>query len=164
MSVYLRFWRRLGHARWFAYLVRYVLSGLDRRLYRLSRGRVAITGPPLFSWLLLTTTGRRSGQPRTTPLIYVRDGDRLVVTSENFGMAKRPAGWRLNLLAHPDVTVEIQGAVGRYRGRLASDEEIARYWPKLLDQWPALETYRQRSGVRYVFVLDPLASEASAAL
>jgi deazaflavin-dependent oxidoreductase (nitroreductase family) len=162
MSAYKQFWRRLGHARWFAFAVRYALAGVDRRLYRLSRGRVSVAGPPLFSWMLLTTTGRRSGQPRTTPLIYIRDGDRLVVTSENFGMAERPAGWRLNLQANPDVTVEIGGTVGRYRGRLADEDEIARYWPQLLEQWPALETYRRRSGVRYVFVLAPSADATAA--
>ncbi len=68
-----------------------MLSRLDRRLYRLSGGRISVAGPPLFSWLLLTTTGRKSGQPRTTPVVYIRDGDLLVVTSENFGMPGRPA-------------------------------------------------------------------------
>ena len=149
MSAYKQFWRRLGHARWFAFAVRYTreqqrggpgastaLARVDQQLYRMSRGRVSVAGPPLFSWMLLTTTGRRSGQPRTTPLIYVRDEDRLVVTSENFGMAERPAGWRLDLQANPDVTVEIGGTVRRYRGRLAGEDEIARYWPQLLEQWP----------------------------
>jgi deazaflavin-dependent oxidoreductase (nitroreductase family) len=156
MSPYKRFWRRVGHARWFAYVVRYFLSRLDRRVYRLSRGRFSVAGPALFSWLLLTTTGRRSGRPRTTPVIYVRDGDLLVVTSENFGMPERPAAWRLNLQANPDATVQIGDTVRRYRARPAHDDEIARYWPQLLDQWPPIETYRRRSGVQYVFVLEPL--------
>jgi deazaflavin-dependent oxidoreductase (nitroreductase family) len=156
MSPYKRFWRRIGHARWFAFVVRYVLARFDRRLYQLSRGRFSVAGPPLFSWLLLTTTGRKSGQARTTPLIYISEGDRLVVTSENFGMAERPAGWRLNLQADPEATVQIGSTVARYRGRLASEDEIARYWPRLVEEWPALESYRRRSGVRYVFVLEPL--------
>jgi len=156
MSPYKRFWRRVGHARWFAYAVRYVLSRVDRRLYRLSDGRISVAGPALFSWLLLTTTGRKSGRQRTTPLIYVRDRDRLVITSENFGMPGRPAAWRLNLQASPQTTVQIGDTLRRYRARSASDDEIAQYWPRLLEQWPPLETYRRRSGVRYVFVLEPL--------
>jgi deazaflavin-dependent oxidoreductase (nitroreductase family) len=157
MSRYKALWRRVGHTRWFAFITRYVVARFDRRLYRLSGGRISAAGPPLFPWLLITTTGRKTGEPRTTPLLYVRDGDRLVVTSENFGMAERPAGWRLNLQASPEATVQIGGTRARYRGRLASDDEIARYWPLLLREWPALETYRRRSGVRFVFVLEPLA-------
>src|SRR5215216_992398 len=75
MSLYKRFWRRGGHARLFAYAVRYVVVRLDRQLYRISRGRISAAVPPLFPWLLLTTTGRKSGQPRTTPLLYLRDRD-----------------------------------------------------------------------------------------
>jgi deazaflavin-dependent oxidoreductase (nitroreductase family) len=162
MSPYKRIWRRVGHTRWFAFVTRYVVAPFDRRLYQLSRGRISAAGPPLFSWLLITTTGRKSGQPRTTPLVYVRDGDRLVVTSENFGMAERPAGWRLNLQAKPEATVQIGSTRAQYRARLASDDETARYWPRLLQEWPALETYRRRSGVRYVFVLEPLSDAAFA--
>jgi deazaflavin-dependent oxidoreductase (nitroreductase family) len=155
MAAYRTFWRRVGHARWFAYSVRYALSGVDRRIYRASRGRMSMAGPPLFDWLLLTTTGRRSGRPRTTPLVYVADADRLVITSENFGMAGRPAAWRLNLEADPRVTAQLGGDLGRFRARRAGEDEVARFWPRLLEQWPALETYRRRSGERHVFVLEP---------
>ena len=98
MCLYRYLWHRAGHARWFTHLIRDGLVPVDRRLYWLSKGRVSVAGPALFSWLLLTTTGRRSGLPRTTPLVYVADGDRVIVTTEDFGMpGGRPPGgstWR----------------------------------------------------------------------
>ena len=109
--MYRRLVQRIGHHRWFAALLRTAGAPLDRLLYRASAGRVVITGPVLFPTLLLTTTGRRSGKPRTTPLIYRRDGSRLVVSSENFGQ-RRPAAWPLNLLADPHATVQL-GALPR---------------------------------------------------
>jgi deazaflavin-dependent oxidoreductase (nitroreductase family) len=155
MGVYRRVVSRLGHARWFGVMLRQLGGArLDRWLYRRSNGRVAITGPPLFPVLLLTTTGRRSGRPRTTPVIYVRDGDRLVVSSEQTGQW-RPAAWPLNLKADPRVQVRLGGDAAEYRGRAAAADEIERYWPALLEAWPAHETYRARSGVRHVFVLEP---------
>jgi deazaflavin-dependent oxidoreductase (nitroreductase family) len=108
---YKRLLERAGHTRWFAAGMRVVGARVDARLYRLSRGRLSIAGPALFPVLLLTSIGRRSGRPRTTPLIYVRDGDNLIVSSESFGQT-RPAAWTLNLAADPYAFVQ----VGRYRG------------------------------------------------
>jgi F420H(2)-dependent quinone reductase len=157
MRRYKDLWRGLGHARWFAYAVRYAGAHVDRVLYRRWHGRVSIAGPALFDWLLLTTTGRRSGRPRTTPVVYVRDGARVVITTEDFGMAGRPAAWRLNLDACPEATVQIGAKTHRCRARRAASEEIDRYWPRLLEQWPALASYHARSGRRHVFVLEPAA-------
>jgi deazaflavin-dependent oxidoreductase (nitroreductase family) len=146
---------RLGHQRWFGVMLRQMGgSRLDRWLYGVSARRLAITGPPLFPVLLLTTTGRRSGQPRTTPVIYVRDGERLVISSEQTGQ-QRPASWPLNLQSDPRVTVRLGARTDPYRGRPAAADEVERYWPALLWAWPAHETYRARSGVRHVFVLEP---------
>jgi deazaflavin-dependent oxidoreductase (nitroreductase family) len=104
--------------------------------------------------ILLTTTGRRTGNPRTTPVMYIRDGDRFVVSSENFGQ-ERAAAWPLNLLADPDVTVQLGAETVACRARLLDDEEADRYWPRLVEVWPAHETYRSRSGERKTFVLEP---------
>ena len=149
--------RWLGHRRWFAAAGRRFGAPLDRLLYRLTRGRVTTTAgaAPV---LLLTTTGRRSGKPRTTPVMYLRDGDRFVVTCENFGQ-QRPAAWPLNLLADPRATVQAGGDVVPCRARLLSEEEADAYWPRMVEVWPAHESYRARSGTRHTFVLDPLAGE-----
>ncbi len=144
----------LGHHRWFASLARPVLARVERTLFRATRGRLVPTRA-VAPVLLLTTTGRRTGQPRTTPLIYLPDGDRLVVSSEDFGTA-RPAAWPRNLDDDPLAWVELPG--GRRRlclARRLTDAEADVYWPRLLEQWPAHATYRERSGARHTFVLEP---------
>ncbi len=153
MSVRGRILRWLGHRRWFATAGRRFGAPLDRALYRVTRGRVTSTAgvAPL---ILLTTTGRRTGRPRTTPVMYVRDGDRFVVSSENFGQ-ERAAAWPLNLLADPCATVQIGAETVACRARLLDDSEADRYWPRLVEVWPAHETYRSRSGKRHTFVLEP---------
>lgn len=154
MSAYRRLIQRIGHTRAFAVWLRAIGARLDRALYRASNGRLAITGPALFPVLLLTTTGRRSGQPRTTPVIYHRDGERLVVACEDTGL-ERPAAWPLNLQAHPVTTVRLGAGSSRYRARPADAAETDRYWPALVALWPAHATYHRRSGTRHVFVLEP---------
>jgi deazaflavin-dependent oxidoreductase (nitroreductase family) len=126
---------------------------MDRALYRLSRGRVGST-VGVVPTLLLTTVGRRSGRPRTTPLMYVSDGGSFVVSSENFGQ-RRPAAWPLNLVADPRATVQVGSEVVHCRARLLDEEEADDYWPRLVEAWPAHETYRARSGARHTFVLEP---------
>jgi hypothetical protein len=140
MSVLHRFIRLLGHRRWFAAAGRRFGAPLDRALYRATGGRLTSTAgaAPV---MLLTTTGRRSGHRRTTPVMYLREGERFVVSSENFGQ-QRPAAWPLNLVSDPRATVD--------------DAEADVYWPRLVKVWPAHESYRARSGQRHTFVLEPV--------
>jgi deazaflavin-dependent oxidoreductase (nitroreductase family) len=137
MGAYRRLVARLGHQRWFAVMLRQLGGArLDGWLYRRSDGRLAITG---------------------LPVIYIRDGAKLVISSEHFGQ-QRPAAWPLDLRADPVATVRLGDASAAYRARLAAAGEIERYWPALLEAWPAHETYRARSGARHVFVLEPCGS------
>ena len=147
------FIRWLGHKRWFAAAGRRFGAPLDRMLYRLTRGRITSTAgaAPV---MLLTTTGRRSKQPRTTPVMYLRDGERFVVTSENFGQ-QRPAAWPLNLLSEPRATIQVGAQIMPCRARLLDDAEADVYWPRLVEAWPAHESYLARSGRRHTFVLEP---------
>ena len=78
--------------------------------------------------LLLTTTGRKSGAPRTNALIYIKDDERLVVVASNGG-SDHPPAWLLNLQAHPDVTVQIGLNKFSARARVAAPEERERLWP-----------------------------------
>src|SRR5690348_15945630 len=75
--------QRVGQARSFTAVVRYAGSELDRLVYRASRGRITLSGPSL-PMMLLTTRDRKTGEPRTVPVFYVRDGHNLVATDENF--------------------------------------------------------------------------------
>jgi len=151
--------RWLGHRRWFAAAGRRFGAPLDRALYRLTRGRLTSTAgaAPV---MLLTTTGRRSGRPRTTPVMYVRNGAGFVISSENFGQ-QRPAAWPLNLIADPRATVRVGSEVMTCRARLLDDAEADVYWPRLVEIWPAHESYLARSGTRHTFVLEPLDGELS---
>jgi deazaflavin-dependent oxidoreductase (nitroreductase family) len=155
LSGYRRLVQRLGHRRAFAALLRSAGARLDRRVYRASHGRLAITGPALFPTLLLTSIGRHTGRLRTTPLIYHRDGERLIVSCENTGQA-RPAAWPSNLDACPYACVQIGGVVRAVRARPATPDEVERYWPALVGLWPAHETYYRRSRSRRMYLLEPL--------
>ncbi len=83
---------------------------LDRKLLQRSHGRFTILGPIGAPTVLLTTTGRKSGQPRTNPLLYIRDNGRLVVVGSNFGHSTHPA-WTANLLADPNGTVTLGSTI-----------------------------------------------------
>jgi deazaflavin-dependent oxidoreductase (nitroreductase family) len=152
---YRRLIQRLGHYRWFAVMLRQLGGArLDTWLYRRSHSRLSIAGPALSPALLLTTTGRRTGKPRTTPVLYHRDGTKLIISSENSGQ-RRPAAWPLNLLAHPVATVQICAGTRVYTARAALPDEIDRYWPHLLATWPAHATYHRRGGTPRMFILEP---------
>jgi deazaflavin-dependent oxidoreductase (nitroreductase family) len=160
---YLRLIRRAGGARWFTWLGAHVLTRLDKWLYPRFHGRLVSAGPPILPLLLLTTTGRRSGRPSSTPLLYLPDGDDLVVVASNWGQRQQPS-WSSNLLAQPKATVEVSGVRRAVVARLATPEERARLWPRLLAEFPPYQTYANRSGRELrVFVLrfDADGSEAS---
>jgi deazaflavin-dependent oxidoreductase (nitroreductase family) len=155
MGAYRRLIRWLGHRRWFtAFAVRFG-ARFDRVMYRMTRGKLTATGS-VAPMLLLTTTGRRSGRERTTPVIYIQDGDGFVVSSEEFGQAERRAAWPRNLDADPHAKVQIGSRVVACRARRLSDAEAGHYWPRLVEVWPAHETYLRRSGRRHTFVLEPI--------
>jgi deazaflavin-dependent oxidoreductase (nitroreductase family) len=155
--LYVQVMRRIGHHRWFALLMKHVGSRADRAMIQASRGRLSMSGPRLPT-MLLTTTGRKSGKDRTVPLHYVRDGKNLVAVCENFGL-DAPSSWPVNLRAHPGAQIEIGGSTARYVGRLATDDEVARNMPRLIEMWPAHDTYLKRSGTRHVFAFEPANGE-----
>jgi hypothetical protein len=80
--------RWLGETRLGVWTIKHLLSPLDRRIYRLTGGRRVSTGRPLGPILLLTTTGRRTGKEHTTPVFYLRDGERLVICNANPGFER----------------------------------------------------------------------------
>jgi deazaflavin-dependent oxidoreductase (nitroreductase family) len=145
--------RRLGATYLGVWVIKHVVSPLDRWLYQRTDGRRVSTGRPLGPLLLLTTTGRRTGMEHTTPVYYLRDEDRLVVCNVNPGF-EHPNPWTLNLQANPVARVQIGPVSGIYQAREASEAEIERYWPQLVQVWPAYQALYDRSGQRLVFVLE----------
>ena len=130
------------------------LGRLNVPIYRLSRGRLAnkVGKAPV---LLLTSTGRRSGLARTAPVVFLRDGQNVVVIGSNAGNAKAPA-WSYNLQANPDAIIEIGGQRSSVRARLADGDERARLWKAMNDQYAGFEDYRRRTERDIaLFVLEP---------
>lgn len=93
--------------------------------------------------LLLTTTGARSGTPHTTPMTYLRDGDRVLVIASNAGAERHP-DWYLNLVAHPTVTVELADETFQARARTAEGEERTRLWASIVAQMPYFVGHQAR--------------------
>lgn len=130
---------------------------LNTPLYRLSGGRVGgrVGRAPV---LLLTTTGRKSGQPRTAPIVYLADGDNVVLINTNAGNAKIPA-WSLNLKANPEAEVEIGRKRRPVRARVAAGEERANLWRKHVEQFEGFDSYKQKlEREPSVWVLEPTSS------
>jgi deazaflavin-dependent oxidoreductase (nitroreductase family) len=94
--------------------------------------------------LLLTTQGRTSGEPRTTPLIHRTDGDRWVVVASKGGAPEHP-GWYENLLADPEATIQVKAEKIPVRAMTASGEERARLWSLMTEVWPAYDDYQQKT-------------------
>jgi deazaflavin-dependent oxidoreductase (nitroreductase family) len=91
--------------------------------------------------LLLTTEGRSSGQPRTTPLIHETDGDRWVIVASKGGAPKNPS-WFENLLANPEATIQVRADTVPVRATTAAGEERDRLWSLMNEAWPAYEEYQ----------------------
>ncbi len=94
--------------------------------------------------LILTTTGRHSGQERPTPLIYGQHGDDYLVVASKGGAPAHPA-WYLNLVEHPEVTVQVKGERFEARAREATPEEKPELWKIMTSRWPAYDDYQRRT-------------------
>jgi deazaflavin-dependent oxidoreductase (nitroreductase family) len=94
--------------------------------------------------LLLTTEGRSSGEPRTTPLIHRTDGERWVVVASKGGAPEHPS-WYENLLADPEATIEVKGDEIPVRASTAEGEERARLWSLMTEVWPAYDEYQAKT-------------------
>jgi deazaflavin-dependent oxidoreductase (nitroreductase family) len=133
-----------------------ILGGLHKRIYRLTGGKVGgkLGKAPV---LLLTTTGRKSGQPRTNPLLYAQAGDGFVVIASKGGADEHPF-WYLNLQATPRAEVTVGRETRQVNAREAEGEERERLWRALADLHPGYDKYAQKTARRIpVLVLEPLA-------
>lgn len=145
---------RRGTPLWHAWRV---VQDANTRLYRLSGGRIGgrYDGAPV---LILHHVGRRSGEPRQTPLIYLQDGEDFVIVGSMGGSSSHPA-WYLNVRDAPDVEVEIKGSRRHVRARHADLQERERLWPALLEMWPAWDDYSRRTDREFpILILSPAPS------
>ena len=120
-----------------------VATTLHMQLIRRTGGKV---GGHMFNEpiMLLTTTGRRSGQPRVTPLLCIRDGDRYLAIGSNGGDDRAPQ-WVQNLLATPEASIELEGETIPVRATIATPEEKKVLWPKALAAYKGYDNYQRRT-------------------
>ena len=116
---------------------------VHRFLYRFSGGRIGSGGQGR-RFLLLTTTGRKTGKQRTVPLLYVPDGENLVVVASNGAAAWDPAWW-MNLKHNPRANIQVGRLVKTVRAEKASGEERRRLWAILTKVYPPYEGYEKRT-------------------
>jgi deazaflavin-dependent oxidoreductase (nitroreductase family) len=106
------------------------------------------------SVLILTTTGRRSGEQRSTPLIFGRDGESYVLVASKGGQPQHP-GWYFNLSEQPEVQLQVKGDRFRARARTAEGEERERLWASMNEIWPYYDEYQAKTTRQIpVVVLD----------
>jgi deazaflavin-dependent oxidoreductase (nitroreductase family) len=139
-----RLWPILRHA-----------TKLHVLIYRATRGRIGHRfrgGPPM---LLLDHVGARTGVRRTTPLVYVRDGENVVIIASKGGHPRHPA-WFHNLKANPDASIQIGATRHAVRARVADPPERARLWPKAVEIYPGYEGYQERTAREIpLVILEP---------
>jgi deazaflavin-dependent oxidoreductase (nitroreductase family) len=161
----LRWWERpledFARSRLGGWLAVNVANPVDQRLLAWSNGKIGMY--PGQQVGLLYSVGARSGQPRTTPLLYVRDGERIVLVASKAGAAKHPA-WYHNVKANPGVSFLPRGGPkGAYVAREAEGAEREDLWEKVNDLYIGYDDYQERTGGRVipVIVLEPAGDEAS---
>jgi F420H(2)-dependent quinone reductase len=118
-------------------------SGVHSGVYRATGGKLfgRMGKSPI---LLLNTTGRKSGKRRTSPLLYVMDGDDFVIIASKGGAPTHPA-WYLNLKADPDASVEVGDREVRVRAEEADPEEKLRLWQKMVEMYPTYDDYQRKT-------------------
>jgi F420H(2)-dependent quinone reductase len=128
------------------------LMGAHTLAYRATRGAVGhrFLGVPPF--LLLEHVGAKSGARRTTPLVYIEDGDDLVLVASKGGHPRHPA-WYHNLRANPDAVVQVGGERRPVRARIATDAERERLWPKAVATYSGYAGYQRRTDRKIPLVI-----------
>ncbi|MFB4319097.1 nitroreductase family deazaflavin-dependent oxidoreductase [Actinomadura sp. 21ATH] len=126
-------------------------SRANVEVYRITAGRVGgkwrigSAFPKGVPVCLLTTTGRKTGRRRTQPLLYLPDGDRIVLIASQGGLPKHPM-WYLNLLAQPNVVIRVRGDLRRMRARTADPAERAALWPRFAAMYADIDRYQSWAG------------------
>jgi deazaflavin-dependent oxidoreductase (nitroreductase family) len=148
MSLYERALEAFGRSRAGTWYLKRVAPKIDPPLLRLTGGRVSSVYPvPV---MLLTTTGAKSGLPRTLPLLYVVDDDGLLLIASNYGSTRHPA-WYRNLVANPEVDVLAGRHSGRYTAAEITDpDQRDRAWAEALDTYAGYSDYEVRAGNRTI--------------
>ena len=124
--------------------------------YRATDGEEGFRWREGTSILLLTTTGRKSGEQRTTPLIFGQSGDSYLIVASKGG-ADEPPAWYVNLQANPEAEIQVKADVMRVRARDATPDEKPELWRIMTAEWPHYDEYQQKTDREIpVVVLEPV--------
>lgn len=137
------------------WLIKHVVSPIDRLVVRVSGGRIPPPSRLVVPSLLLTVAGAKTGRERTVPLVYLRDGPRLVVANA------RPSGerrnpWVVNLRASGRAQIQVGRSTLEVTAREIAHPEVPRYWPALTAAWPSFAEAYAATGERTLFALEPI--------
>lgn len=141
---------RFGRSKAGGAFVKQVSTRLDPLLLRASGGRLSTF--PMAPNVLLTVPGRRSGEPRTTTLLYFTEGDEVILMASQFGRTTHPQ-WYFNVMAHPEVTLSVRGRSHRYVARETAGEERDRLYAKAKQLYAGWVDYEITAGERTIPVL-----------
>ncbi len=131
------------------------IVAVDTRLDRWTKGRLTLLDIAGLPNLRLTVIGRKSGQPRTTPLLAVPRGEDWLIAGSNFGGPKQPV-WVVNLEANPDCWIEVKGRKQEMRARRLEGDHRHEAWEFMIRTWPNYRKYEQRTERQIkVFELTP---------
>jgi len=131
------------------------IVAVDRAFERMSRGRLSLLDVAGLPNLVLTTTGRKSGEPRRTPLLCVPTPDAVLIAGSYFGGPKEPL-WVANIEANPRVTITMKGATRTAVAEILEDDARAAAWERMLRVWPNFALYETRTQRQIkVFALTP---------
>jgi deazaflavin-dependent oxidoreductase (nitroreductase family) len=132
------------------------VSKLQVTVYRKSGGRLMNKFVGGFPICVVTTTGAKSGEPRSIPLIHLPHGENKLLVASQGGMPGNPA-WYYNVVANPEVKILVDGQEKTYQARRVSDEEKAALWPHLLSLYPDFDQYQARTDRNIpVFSCEPV--------
>lgn len=132
------------------------LHPLDKFVSRLTNGKHTVTELVGLPVIQLTTTGAKSGEQRTLPLVSLFDGEKIALIASNFGGKNNP-GWYYNLKANPHCVVEVNGRAAEYIARQAAGAEREKYWDMAVSYYRGYEKYKVRAAHRVipVMILEP---------
>jgi deazaflavin-dependent oxidoreductase (nitroreductase family) len=131
------------------------ITATDKALQRVTKGHVTVLRIAGLPNLTLTARGRKSGVPRSTPLLAVPRGDDWLIAGSNFGGPKQPV-WVVNVEANPDVQITVKGRTSDVMARRLEGEEREQAWADMLEVWPNYNLYAERTDRQIkVFELTP---------
>jgi len=145
---------KIGSIPWLPRYLRQIMW-VDNLIRRVTRGRLTLLDLAGLPNLVLTVPGRKSGIPRSTPLLCAPDGADILIAGSNFGGPKEPM-WVKNIQANPEVTVRFRRRERAMVARLIDGDERAEAWTHMVKTWPNFARYEQRTHRRIkVFLLTP---------